>query len=338
MMSQSAMEMGMDLKRKVMMWGGTIGCALGIGFVMQSTAPQDRVMRAPSPTAQLSVRAPNPSTDVDDYAMLDVTGITLTSALTEMSEPDRLTRPLPEGERLAGWAGAERSAPEDPAVPTLGCQVEADASVLPMARVELSVSAPCYGGQRLTIHHSGLEFTEVTDADGALDIIVPALSRQAVFVISFDNGKGDVVQARVDDLHAYDRVAVQWAGPVELQMHAREFGADYGGPGHVWAASAAQGTGAVVRLGRTDTLSPKLAQIYTFPTAYAGRDGAVSISIEAEVTAGNCARDITAQSLELRGEGQLRTRDLMLSMPNCDATGDFLVLNNLIEDLKIAGR
>lgn len=332
------MEMGMDFKRRVMMWGGTIGCALGIGFVMQSTAQPERVMHAPSPVAQLSVRAPNPSTDVDDYAMLDVTGIILTSALTEIPEPDRLTLPLQEGERLASMAGVEQAAPEDPAVPILGCQVAAEASVLPMARVELSISAPCYGGQRVTIHHSGLAFTEVTDAEGALDVIVPALSRQAVFVISLDNGKGNVVQARVDDLHAYDRVAVQWAGPVELQVHAREFGADYGGPGHVWAASAAKGAGAVVRLGRTDTLSPKLAQVYTFPTAYAGRNGEVSISIEAEVTADNCARDITAQSLELRGEGPLRTRDLMLSMPNCDATGDFLVLNNLIEDLKIAAK
>ena len=33
---------------------------------------------------------------------------------------------------------------------------------------------------------------------------------------------------------------------------------------------------------------------------------------------------------------RLRTQDLTLAMPDCQATGDFLVLNNLLENLKIA--
>ena len=34
----------------------------------------------------------------------------------------------------------------------------------------------------------------------------------------------------------------------------------------------------------------------------------------------------------------LRVRDLSLSIPACDGVGDFLVLKNLVEDLKIAAR
>ncbi len=34
----------------------------------------------------------------------------------------------------------------------------------------------------------------------------------------------------------------------------------------------------------------------------------------------------------------METRDLILSVPDCDAVGDFLVLNNLVDDLKIAGK
>jgi hypothetical protein len=56
------------------------------------------------------------------------------------------------------------------------------------------------------------------------------------------------------------------------------------------------------------------------------------------VTDRNCGRDISAQSLEMRASGGLRTRELELSIPNCTALGDFLVLNNLMDDLKIAAR
>ena len=35
---------------------------------------------------------------------------------------------------------------------------------------------------------------------------------------------------------------------------------------------------------------------------------------------------------------RLRFRELSLKMPDCGATGEFLVLDNLLEDLKIAAR
>lgn len=62
----------------------------------------------------------------------------------------------------------------------------------------------------------------------------------------------------------------------------------------------------------------------------------MALSIEAEVTAGNCGQDISAQAIELRRDGTLRTRELSLAVPDCDGVGDFLVLNNLLDDLKIA--
>ena len=35
-------------------------------------------------------------------------------------------------------------------------------------------------------------------------------------------------------------------------------------------------------------------------------------------------------------DGSLRTREMVLEMPNCTTIGDFLVLNNLLQDLTIA--
>jgi hypothetical protein len=82
-----------------------------------------------------------------------------------------------------------------------------------------------------------------------------------------------------------------------------------------------------------------LVEVYSLPRGSAGIS-AVDISVEAEITQTNCGRQIDAQTLSLGhgGDGRsLSTRDLTLSMPDCDAEGDFLVLNNLLENLKIAG-
>ncbi|MEM7321160.1 MAG: hypothetical protein AAF408_19310, partial [Pseudomonadota bacterium] len=226
----------------------------------------------------------------------------------------------------------------EPEVKTASCEIAAKANVAAMARVDLSVMAPCNGNQRVTVHHSGLVFTDTTDSDGKLNVRVPALSERAVFVVAFDNGSGAVASTSVEALASVERVAIQWDGPTGIQVHAREFGASYTEPGHVWARSQSTGNGTVDRLGEPSTLAPKLAEIYSFPNDAGDRNGVVSISIEAEVTAENCAREITAQTLELRNGQSLRTRNLVLSMPNCDATGDFLVLNNLIEDLTIAAK
>ncbi|UWQ79252.1 hypothetical protein K3725_18470 [Leisingera sp. S132] len=59
------------------------------------------------------------------------------------------------------------------------------------------------------------------------------------------------------------------------------------------------------------------------------------MTAEAEVTGRNCGQDIIAQALRLTG-GRLTSRDLVMVMPDCEAQRSFLVLNNLLEDLKIA--
>ena len=51
----------------------------------------------------------------------------------------------------------------------------------------------------------------------------------------------------------------------------------------------------------------------------------------------NCGQEIEAQSIELLGDATLRTRDLSVAVPDCDAVGSFLVLNNLLQDMKVAG-
>ena len=186
-------------------------------------------------------------------------------------------------------------------------------------------------------------FTEVTQPDGTLELVVPALSEKAMFIASFDNGDGVVTQVDVTSLPFYDRVVVQWKGNSGLQLHAREFDAAYFTEGHVWAASAgditrtAQGLGGFLSsLGHDDSPEALKAEIYSYPAGTAQKNGQIAMTVEAEVTQVNCNKDVEAQTLELHEGSELRVRDLTLSMPECDTVGDFLVLKNLVEDLTIA--
>lgn len=314
------------------MIGATVICALGIGYVMQAldgaeqpgpaayNAPIEQSILPPLPVPAKTPEAPPLSKD--DQAGLELDAVTLTAAAPDVAAP----QPKP----LAA----------EPEQTVADCAVSAQAATGAMAHVDISVVAPCFANDRVTVHHNGMMFTDVTDQNGELNLSVPALAERAVFIVAFANGKGAVATARVPDLGQYDRVAIQWTGQTSFQIHAREFGASYGDAGHVWSGAERLGANGslVTRLGAADTLAPKLAEVYTFPTGHAGRSGTVALSIEAEVTDRNCGREVAAQSLELRGDAGLRTRDLVMSIPNCGAIGDFLVLNNLVDDLKIAAR
>ncbi|WP_353471195.1 translocase [Salipiger sp. H15] len=225
------------------------------------------------------------------------------------------------------------------------CAVSMSARTGAGAMVTLQIDAPCFASERVTIHHNGLMFTEVTQPDGTLRIEVPALSESALFIAAFANGAGATASAEVPALPFYDRVALQWRGESGLALHASEFGAADEDAGHVWAASTgdltrtARGEGGfLTRLGDSASPEARLAEVYTFPAAAATKAGAVALTIEAEITASNCGQALEAQTLERRVGGSLRARDLTLSMPDCSAAGDFLVLKNLLEDLKIAAK
>ena len=68
-----------------------------------------------------------------------------------------------------------------------------------------------------------------------------------------------------------------------------------------------------------------------------GQDARVALTVEAEVIKANCGQEIEAQSIELLGDAKIKTQDLSVAVPDCDAVGSFLVLNNLLQDMKVAG-
>lgn len=236
-------------------------------------------------------------------------------------------------------------APSEPVALEPVCDPGLTATLGAAAMVELTLSAPCSPDAAVVIHHQGMMFTVVTDAAGFASVTVPALTAVSVFVAEFSGGTGAAVSITVPDLANFDRAVLQWQGQGGMELHALEFGAANTDDGHVWAGAARDaavalaGTGGfMTRLGDDSAETALIAEVYTFPTGSALHDGTIDLSVEAEVTAANCGRDVTAQSIQIVPGTDNAVVDLTMTMPTCDAVGEFLVLNNMFQDLTLAAR
>ncbi|MEQ6249470.1 hypothetical protein ABMC89_11325 [Sulfitobacter sp. HNIBRBA3233] len=290
-----------------------------------------------------------------EAAILDVEEITLTSGNLEtgaaIAAPDAIVN------LVASDAPQKPGAPVDLAedsaltVPTAQataatdnvCDITAEARPIAAAMVQLTLDAPCMASERVTVLHSGLLFNEMTDAEGQLDVAMPAMAQDAMFVFAFSNGEGAVAQADVEEFSNFERVAVQWKGNTGFELHAREFGATYGEDGHVWSGAmrdmsfGVTGEGGYIsQLGNREIADGLVAEVYTLPTRTTLSSGDIDLSVEAMVSEGNCGLEIEAQTFQTGIGSDIVSKDLTLSVPECDAAGNFLVLNNLFEDLKVA--
>lgn len=341
---------------RILLAGGTIASAVGIGFVMQHsgpTAPENApvqtamseqsvsgvALAVASPANRAAMRSvAEPVSDTD--VTLELNSIELTTA--DITADRGLARRQDESVQLAALDKDADRLTAQSSQPMASCDPSMAITPAAIAMVDIAITS-CAPESRVTLHHNGLMASYITDANGGLNVLLPALSEQAVFIAAFPDGTGAVGSTTVADMGAYERVAVQWSGDAGFQLHAREFGAGYGDAGHIWAgatggmARAADGSGGVLtRLGDFDLPDSLRAEIYTFPTGTASRDGDVALSVEAELTEANCGREIEAQSMQLQDGGVLGIQDLTLQVPDCDGEGGFLVLKNLLQDLKIA--
>ena len=96
------------------------------------------------------------------------------------------------------------------------------------------------------------------------------------------------------------------------------------------------GGGFITQLGASSLEGGRIAEVYTFPADPRRRDGVVRLSIETEVTAYNCGKDIAGETIQRQADGKMNSVTVTLAVPDCDAIGEFLVLKNLLQDLKIA--
>lgn len=331
-----------NIYRRYALAGMTASCAISIGFLMQSS---QATQAAHAPQGPATLHSPLQATTASLSSGSATPGSAAPRVLPFLPGEETRAAKLPDQPvvLLVSRDTPVADMPIEEATPTLSCDAELTAVPTAAAMVDLTLVAPCLTGERVTVHHDGLKFTEQVGEDGSLTVTVPALSEQAVFIMAFPSGAGAIANTTVNSLSFYNRVAVMWQGDAGLELHAREFSADYGTDGHVWrdaprdmSAVLGGAGGFLMRLGRRDLPKAHIAEVYTFPSASAQTSGDILLSLEAEISSANCGRRIAAQSIELEDGIRPRTREIDLTMPDCDATGGFLVLKNLLEDLKIA--
>jgi hypothetical protein len=347
----------MSRARKLIAFGTTFSVALGIGFVMQNGSAlaarfggdRPAPVAAPAP-AQVAVAGPGAATQTPQAAeevpvVVIQAGVTRPVPAPEAPEAPEVqlatfeADPVPEAVPVP----APETAPQ--VADTMECLPSMVASPAPGAMVNLVLSAPCHATAEVTIHHSGMIFTVLTDAAGSAQVSVPALATDAVFLADFGNNIGAAAMVMVPEASEYDRAVLQWQGPEGMHINALEFGAAYGDAGHVWAeaprdpAFGATGNGGFLTvLGDATLPAPMRAEVYSYPAGASIGSGSVDLNVEARVLEGNCGQMISAQSLQIVAGQDPFALDLTMTLPACDSVGEILVLSNMLKDLTLASR
>jgi len=220
------------------------------------------------------------------------------------------------------------------------CEVGFTAVASPGAMVDLTLEAPCYGGQSVDFFHAGLRFSQNLDDAGLVQISVPAMEENGVYAATFSDGRTEGVEVLMPTLENYNRTALVWEGETGFQLNALEGGATFGGPGHIRAdapgtvSRATQGEGGFMSvLGAGD--GGYSSVIYTYPAQFSEITD-LTISVEAEILQGTCAHTISGLFLRSDPHNAPQESELTMAVPACDTVGEFLVLNNPPQALKIA--
>lgn len=337
----------MVMKRRLFAAGATLLTAAVVGHLVQNgeslyaQMTSQKVVTQPAVTAAVALET---ATIKQLAASVDDTPPAADPAALPALPQDVASQPGParvEGDlplRVAGLdSGYAQPVDTEAGFDEYGLQCATDLSATPAqaGMVTLALSAPCKPNAWVSVFHDAMRFTLQTDSQGGLKVAVPALTTDAAFMVLYADGTALNAVAQVPAAEDYTHVVLQWQGRNAMQIHAFAAEADYGDAGHVWAG--APGTpegdaGFMTVLGDATLPEAQVAEIYSVPhTANAPR-----VSVEAEVTAANCGREISAETLQRNDAGVMHPAEVTFYMPGCDATGEFLVLKNLPQDMKIA--
>lgn len=197
--------------------------------------------------------------------------------------------------------------------PDIVCGVSLAAAPQFNGMVELSVRAPCKRETDLTVYHEGMMFAGQTDEDGSYKGLVPALAGpDASFVVSFRDGEGGMTRARMPVVGDMCRTVLQWSGPDGLQLHVN---------------APESEDGAIPKVSRLAVGNHRLgamAEVVSY-----GHTDPVTVTVEAEVTSENCGKDLEGTLFQINPGVDPVVLELGVTMPPCEAIGDFVVLQTV---------
>lgn len=141
--------------------------------------------------------------------------------------------------------------------------------------------------------------TERLDASGHFSGAYPALSPAVEITVTLPDAPSVLARVEVPTATAYNRFVLQWLGSGEPEL---------AGAAHFGAADVALPLRALVLSTRaSDNLAPEVVL---------------------PVTTETCGRDLIGETLVVR-RGDIERRDLTVTLPACDASGERLHLRGL---------
>ncbi len=348
----------MDRKRKYLGMAAIVLVALGAGQLVQTMAggqpprpatPENIVKTAAGPepaipaammdpllSAALPVAPAAASVDPapDTLAPGTAEAATAGPATTELAALTAEVPAMPAGDTLPAVDPSVATPPfATGTAATPPCDPVLTLTAAPQAMISVVLSSPCQPGGRVVLRHAGLTVAETLDGKGILVLDLPALEAKAQVSVLLPEAITAESSVEIPGLAQIRRFAVQWMADDTFQLTALENGAAYGEPGFVSAENPVSPNGGyLMSLGNPADAMPMLAQVYTWPGD--GKTRAEPV-IEAAVTDLTCGREMLGRTL-LSDNGRVSAKDLSLAMPDCSATGDILVLNNLVAGTTLA--
>jgi hypothetical protein len=100
---------------------------------------------------------------------------------------------------------------------------------------EFVLDSQCRKFQTVRIRYAGLEFIRSIDEQGRLEFMLDCIAGDSI-PVDFVLADGSQVSKKIAtfDLDRVTKIAVVWSAPVNLDLHAFEYAALPGSPGHVW--------------------------------------------------------------------------------------------------------
>ena len=220
--------------------------------------------------------------------------------------------------------------------PVPACPVDLVLKGRAAGMIEVTLTAPCRGSERVVLRQADLAITARLGADGKATVTLPALAEDGRVAVLFGDGLHLEQTVAMPEAASLRRIGVQWQGGDAFALHAFQNGADFDQAGDISYDNRGDATlasgGFLTVLGDSGVENPLMAEIYTYPRVTVQDP---QIVLEAAVLPETCGHDLLGEVLTSRS-GRVEATDLTLAMPDCSGVGDFLVLKNLASDMKIA--
>lgn len=223
------------------------------------------------------------------------------------------------------------------------CTLRLSVEAAPAAMIRLRLEAPCQPNARVEIRHARMRFAMRNGHSGMLTVLVPALEERARVAVKLPDGTVLRAATAVPELAEYDRVAIQWRGGFELDLHALEFGARAGSDGDIWQGTPREpeiarrkGGGFLTTLGDADIEDPLRVEVYSLSRGATTRAGAVEFIVTATAQPGNCGQIEMLNSFRSVAGRLVGAAGLQFRLPDCGGKAQSMALKNALRDLIIA--